>query len=226
MAYKCDQCDREFSTEQGLQQHRHDKHEPSRHAKKESKRQREDERKGEIGKKIASKKLKKRTAIAIAVVVIIGVIYFVVASLPSGPRVSVGPPGSTHTHQDFKLYVNGQTVDFSQPKYQLKSRHVHFEGGDGYVIHTHATGMTLGYMLNTLGIPLSQDCVRVDATSYCNSGNNTVKMYVNGQPTSDVNYLFQDLDKVLVSYGAESVEPQLASITNLAKTQSGRVMAP
>ncbi len=225
MPFKCDQCDREFNTEQGLEQHKSDKHGVSRHEKKEVKKQREEERKEEIGKKISSKKKKRLAIIAIIIMAVIGVGYYVATSIPASTSgVVVGPAGSTHIHHDFKLYVNGQAIDFSQPKYQLRSRLVHFEGGDGFVIHTHATGMTLGYMLNTLGIQLAPGCIKVDSTNYCDDGSKTLKVYVNGEQTGNGDYLMKDLDKILVSYGSENVAEQLESITNLAITQSGRNM--
>lgn len=223
MAFKCDQCDKEFNTEEGLNQHKHDKH-GVKQEKKEIKKEREEQRKVEIDKKVKGKKTKKWIIVAAVIVALIAGGYFVATSLPKSSGTVVGPPGSTHTHQDMKVYINGKAIDFSLPKYQLRSRAVHFEGGDGFVIHTHATGMTLAYALNTLGIKLDE-CLTVDGVRYCNSSNSTLKIYVNGAQISDVNYLFQDLDKVLVSYGPETdLTQQLASVTDLAKTQSGRTM--
>ena len=224
--HKCDQCDREFNTEEGLNQHKADKHGMSRHEKKEIKRHKEEERKEEINKKVKSKKMKKWIIVAVIIIALVAGGYYAFTLIPSSPssNVVVGPAGSTHIHQDIKVYMNGKAIDFSQPKYQLRSRLVHFEGGDGNVMHTHATGMTLGYALETMGIQLT-DCLAIDGTKYCDEGNKTVKVYVNGATNSEFgDYLMKDLDKILVSYGSEPVEPQLASITDLAKTQSGGSM--
>lgn len=224
--HKCEKCGREFNTEEGLNQHAADKHGMSRHEKKEMKKQREEERKEEINKKIKKGKIKKWAIIAVVIIALVGIGYVIATSIPPSSGTVVGPPGSTHIHHDFKMYVNGNAVDFSQPKYQLRSRVVHFEDGDGNVMHTHATGMTLGYALNTMGIQLTE-CLAIDEIKHCNDGNKTVKVYVNGAANSEFgDYLMKDLDKILVSYGSEPVEPQLASITNLARTQSGRVMNP
>ncbi len=184
MPFKCDQCGREFGTGQGLEQHKQDMH----------------------GAGKGKKRIAVIMAIIIAIVAVIGIGYYAATSVPApAPRTVVGPVGSTHIHHDFKLYVNGIAVDFSQPKYQLRSRLVHFEDGDGFVIHTHATGMTLGYMLNTLGIQLTPDCIKIDGANHCNDGNKTVKMYVNGGPNNEFgDYLMKDLDKILVSYGNET----------------------
>ena len=226
MPFKCDQCEKEFKTQQGLDQHKADKHSMSSHEKKELKKQREEEHKVEINKKIKGKKMKKWAIVAVVIIALVGIGYVVATSIPASSGIVVGPPGSTHIHHDIKVYVNGRAIDFSQARYQLRSRVVHFEGGDGSVLHTHATGMTLGYALDTMGIQLN-DCLTVDGTKYCNEGNKTLKVYVNSQPADNASeYLMRDLDKILVSYGSEPVEAQLASITDFAKAQSGRTMTP
>ncbi|MBI2134347.1 hypothetical protein HYU09_00005, partial [Candidatus Woesearchaeota archaeon] len=75
----------------------------------------------------------------------------------------IGPLGSAHNHADIKVYVLGNAIDFSQQKYQLKHQAVHFENRDGDVVHTHATGITLGYMFETLGMNINENCLTIDA---------------------------------------------------------------
>ncbi|MFA4820064.1 MAG: hypothetical protein WC613_03860 [Candidatus Aenigmatarchaeota archaeon] len=230
---KCETCGKEFNTEEGLSSHRADKHDLSRHEKKELKKHQEEQKKEEIHSKIKRKKIKRYALVAILIVAVVAGGYFL-STLVSNPSsnnsgsVNLGPVGSTHIHQDFKMYVSGQMVDFSQPKYQLRSSLVHFENGDGNVIHTHATGMTLGYMLGTMNIELTPECLVIDGVRYCNNGNSKLKLYANGQPDNEFgSYLMKDLDKILVSYGDETgLSGQIASVTNLAKTQSERVMTP
>ena len=62
----------------------------------------------------------------------------------------IGPLRSVHLHADVKVYINGKPIDFSQRKYQLAARFTHFEDGIGDVIHTHATGLTLGHLFKSL----------------------------------------------------------------------------
>lgn len=54
-----------------------------------------------------------------------------------------------------------------------------------------------------------------------NENGNTLKFYINGNKVDELsNYVFQDLDKVLISYGPENdpdIERQINSITNFAK---------
>ncbi|MBS3104990.1 hypothetical protein J4234_01925 [Candidatus Woesearchaeota archaeon] len=136
----------------------------------------------------------------------------------------IGVLGSAHLHADVKVYINGQSIDFSQRKYQLASSFLHFEEGIGDVIHTHATGLTIGHMFRSLGMDFSNNCLVVEKQSYCNAGNIKLKFYVNGQLNNEFdNHVIHNLDKILVSYGNENeaeIQKQLNSVTNLAARYS------
>ncbi len=136
----------------------------------------------------------------------------------------IGALGSAHLHADVKVYINGKAIDLSQQKYQLKNSFIHFEDGIGDVIHVHATGLTIGDMLKSLGIDFSNDCIVVEENSYCSDGNKKLKFYVNGQLNNKFdNYIIKNLDKYLISYGSENEEEmqnQLNSVTNLAPRYS------
>ncbi len=173
--------------------------------------------KTEKSKKINVAKTKKPW-VYISAFLILAVVIYGILVLSAQPKI--GPAGSTHLHADVKVYINGNPIDFSQPMYQLRSNLVHFEDRDGDVIHVHATGMTIGYTLKTLGINFSPDCISVGRENYCNEGTSTLKLYVNGRPNAEFgDYQIKDLDKILVSYGSENeiaVQAQLDSITNKA----------
>ena len=139
---------------------------------------------------------------------------------------SFGPLGSAHKHADVKIYVLGNAIDLSQQKYQLKSNLVHFENWDGDVVHVHTTGMTLGYMLKTLGMKLDKNCLQLDTgKEYCSAENAGLNVYVKS-PDSEwekinlpENYVIRDLDKILVTYGSESqeeIKKQMESVTKKA----------
>ena len=136
----------------------------------------------------------------------------------------VGTIKSAHNHADVKVYINGKAIDFSQKKYQLAARFIHFEEGVGDVIHTHATGLTMGHLFKSLGADLSNNCLAFEKTDYCNGGNAKLRFYVNGRPNNEFdNYIIKDLDKILISYGTESeaeIQKQLNSVTNLAAEYS------
>jgi len=136
----------------------------------------------------------------------------------------IGPLNSAHLHADVKVYINGNALDFSQRKYQLASSFIHFEEGIGDVIHTHATGLTVGHMLKSLGMDFNNNCLIVEGKNYCNEDNKKLKFYANGQLNNQFdNYIIRNLDKILVSYGDEGeagTQKQLSSITNLAAKYS------
>jgi len=136
----------------------------------------------------------------------------------------VGPYKSAHLHADVKVYVNGQPIDFSQHKYQLTTSFIHFEEGIGDVIHTHAAGLTVGHMVKSVGMNVNNNCLVIDGNDYCNDGNKRLKFYVNGKQNEEFdNYVIKDLDKMLISFGAETeeeIQKQMSSVTNLASKYS------
>ena len=138
----------------------------------------------------------------------------------------LGQLRSTHIHADIKVYINGKSIDFSQPKYQLAARFIHFEEGIGDVVHVHATGHTMGHLFKSLELDFDNNCIVAGNNDYCNEGNRKLRFYVNGNPNSEYdNYEIKDLDRILVSYGTESeieIQRQLDSITNLAPRLSGK----
>ena len=138
----------------------------------------------------------------------------------------IGSLRLVHLHADVKVYINGKPIDFSQRKYQLAARFIHFEDGIGDVIHTHATGLAMGHLFKSLGMDFNGNCIIVEGNNYCNEDNKTLKFYVNGQLNNQFNnYVIKDLGKILVSYGSESeaeIQKQLNSITNLAPRYSSQ----
>ena len=136
----------------------------------------------------------------------------------------VGSLRSAHNHADVKVYINDKAIDFSQSKYQLAARFIHFEEGIGDVIHTHATSLTIGHLFKSLGVDFDSNCLAFEETDYCSSGNAKLRFYVNGKPNNEFdNYVIKDLNKLLVSYGSESeeeIQKQLNSVTNLAAKYS------
>ena len=203
---ECKYCGKKFGSEAAMQQHIKHKHEDVQKEK---------------FPKTGARKIKKIGIYLVAFLILAGIIYGL-SVLSSQPKI--GSAGSAHLHADIKVYVNGNQIDFSQPMYQLQSNLVHFEGGDGDVIHVHATGMTIGYALKTLGINFSPNCISVGNNNFCNGGTKTLKFYVNGRPNIVFgNYEIRNLDKILVSYGSENetaIQAQLDSITNKAVQSS------
>lgn len=146
--------------------------------------------------------------IGVIAAIAVGIAYGVLSYSSSPPRTAnFGAVGSTHEHAAFRLFINNQAIDFSQPKYQLKSQYIHFEGGDGDTIHKHATNVDIGFLFETMGMKLTKDCFTMDdGKAYCND-DNTLKFYVNGVANEMYDkYVLKDNDRILVSYGPQDFE--------------------
>jgi len=163
-------------------------------------------RTSETGK---SKRRSQLISIGIIAAVVAGAAYGLYSYAQNPLRTAnFGALGSTHEHIAFRLFINGDAVDFSQPKYQVRSQYVHFENGDGDTIHKHATGVDIGFLFETLGIKFTSECITMDdGTDYCNDGNNTLKFFANDERNEMYNgYVLEDGDKILLSYGSEGQE--------------------
>jgi hypothetical protein len=102
--------------------------------------------------------------------------------------------------------IFGDTFDFSQPAYQVKSSWIHFEAQDGTTVHRHSTGVTLGYLFDTIKIKLTDQCfVFPDRREFCTNDDYSLKFYVNHVPVpSLIDYVLKDQDRILISYGNEN----------------------
>ncbi|MBI4148634.1 hypothetical protein HY490_05060 [Candidatus Woesearchaeota archaeon] len=142
----------------------------------------------------------------------------------------IGLLGSSHHHVDWKIYLNGEAIDMSPYGLPLKdpekgSMFAHMEGGSpeekiGDVIHFHATGVTLNFLLDSIGMKLSPTCFTTDMNEYCSTSQLTLKFFVNGKPNNENgDYIPQNGDQILISYGPnnEDVSKQLESVTSFAR---------
>lgn len=123
---------------------------------------------------------------------------------PTGPYVF----GSAHEHAAFAVILDGQKVDFSQPRYDVKSRFIHVEGGDGTTVHRHAEGVPFGFFLESLGMGIQNDCfVHDNGTQFCEDGSKRLKFFVNGEEVDSISdYVVEEEDRVLVIYGGQTEE--------------------
>ncbi|MBI2971813.1 MAG: hypothetical protein HYY37_05330 [Candidatus Aenigmarchaeota archaeon] len=152
------------------------------------------------------------------------------------PSSTIGLLGSQHIHADWKIYINGKalddkffdsiSMDMSNTNNGISSSFIHVDKGapspekTGDLIHMHATGVPLWIFFKSVGMDFSKDCVTLpDGQKFCSDNKNVLKFYVNGKPNNEwENYVFSDLDKVLISYGDETdLTIQLNSITDFAK---------
>jgi hypothetical protein len=175
-----------------------------------------------------SKEKRKHSLIAVAVLsaigVIVGISAYNFANLDQNAAVggppNAGPLGSEHVHASMLVKLHGDTFDFSGPAYQIKSSWIHFEAQDGRTIHRHATGVTLGWLFETIGIGIDDECYSFQGTGgqrvFCTNDEYSLKFFINHQPVPNITeYIFEDGDKILISYGGETpeeIDSQLAQL--------------
>ncbi len=140
---------------------------------------------------------------------------------------NIGILGSQHIHADFKVYVNGHALTFAKPDYYMKSSFMHVDASQNTddansVLHMHATKVPLGIFFRSIGIQLAQNSLMLDnGHALTNTNGNSLKFYLNGHKVDELNdYVFQPLDKLLISYGPDNdpdIVRQINSITDFAK---------
>ena len=174
----------------------------------------------DVTRKRRSKNIKTIILPIIAVVAIIAVISIFLYS-PNLPPSGFGALGSAHTHAAFLVKVNGENIDFSQPKYQVQSDYIHVENGDGTTLHRHATNVTFAEFLKSIKMDLDEtnNClVFTNGTQYCNNENNQLRTFVNGNSTESISdYVINDNDRLLVMYGNETQDQVSEALDELNK---------
>ncbi|HVW66818.1 MAG TPA: hypothetical protein VHA78_03745 [Candidatus Peribacteraceae bacterium] len=143
-------------------------------------------------------------------------------------------PDPNHTHADFAVWINGTKLDFSQKKYMQDiptdeeeqmlehstgtgsgpdyfKRYMHLHDGNGDVLHRHKPGLGFGDFLTSLHFTLTPTCLTTDTgEKTCDTADKKWQLFVNGKeivPFND-NYIFDDGNTILLTYGADSAEVQ------------------
>lgn len=153
------------------------------------------------------KKRNKRLMLIIpAVVALIAVTAYALSVYsshitPNNP--AYGILGSAHVHAAFAVKLNGTKLDFSDNKYQVKSRFMHVENGDGNTLHRHATGVPIAEFFKSIKMNVTDSCFTNDnGTKYCSNGKENLEFFVNGNKTKSIaDYVFNDDDRILIVYG-------------------------
>ena len=57
-----------------------------------------------------------------------------------------------------------------------KSKHIHFENNNSYLIHRHTTGVPLEVLFDSIGMEITKECIIISEKSYCDS---ELKSFVN-----------------------------------------------
>jgi hypothetical protein len=125
---------------------------------------------------------------------------------PNNP--AYGVLGSAHVHAAFAVKINGTKLDFSDNKYQVKSRFMHVENGDGDTLHRHATGVPVAEFFKSIKMNATDSCFTNDnGTKYCSNGKENLEFFVNGNKTKSIaDYVFNDDDRILIVYGDSPIQ--------------------
>jgi hypothetical protein len=157
-------------------------------------------------------------AAIIAIAVISAVMY---STQQSGNNNNYGPVGSAHEHAAFAIKINGKQIDFSQSKYQVQSRLIHVEGGDGTTLHRHATGVPFAEFIKSVNMNIENGCITLDdGNQYCNNEVNKLRTFINGNETESINnYVINPDDRILVIYGNENADQINQELAALRETE-------
>ena len=156
---------------------------------------------------------------AIAVIVGWSAINFMNMSTFSTPGAPPGAGilGDEHEHASMLVRIFADKFDFTSPAFQIKSSWIHFEAQDGNTIHRHSSGVRLGYLFETLGIQLTDECfIFPDEREFCTNEDYSLKFYINHNIIQGIqNYVLNEGDRILISYGNEDQAQIDAQLTEL-----------
>jgi len=124
----------------------------------------------------------------------------------------------------FKVILDGEPVDFTQSKYQsspsaMLNENLYLENGNGEEIKIKKAGTKIADLFESMKILFTSTCFELDTGErYCNGDQKTLKMYINGVVSGEYqNYIPLDGDKLLITFGDETVaevQKQIDSIAN------------
>lgn len=167
-----------------------------------------------------------------------------VRNVVTAASCKAGEPGCTlrqaiHVHADFALFIDGQPFDFNQERFvshdeaDEKSPYVHIHPPRASVVHVHMSGTTWDEFFRSLGFELQdatvpgaaagRACLKTpDGARLCSGeGGKTLKFYLNGIRADGIAFEeIGNLDRLLISYGAESDEQVRAEQVSRVTDQS------
>lgn len=191
---------------------------------KKARKEREEKRESFAAKRTRQKRKSMLMTAGVLGIVVVIVGYSAYTFVNMQGSVPGAPPGAgvlndDHAHTSILVRIFGDKFDFSSPAFQIKSSWIHFEGQDGDTIHRHSTGVTLGYLFETLGITVNDECfVFPDGRQFCNNDDYSIKFFINHEQVPNIHdYIGNEGDRVLISYGNESsgeIDAQLLELDN------------
>lgn len=108
--------------------------------------------------------------------------------------------GSVHVHGTIEMTIDGEAIDFSRDRYQLRADAFHFEGHEGDRWHVHARHVTLAWAMGTLGIEVTESSVAFDGRTYRDgTAGVSVIVEVDGEPVSPRSYVLREGDHIRIT---------------------------
>ena len=123
-----------------------------------------------------------------------------------------------HDHADLAIVVRGQLLDLSADEFlstadEAKSENAHVHAPRTAVVHIHREQTTWSELFLSLGGKLTDTCLSISNNDYCPSASESLKFLVNGVRVDAIRYMeIGEMDRVLISYGAETDEQVLAQL--------------
>lgn len=221
MGIKCNQCNREFIDSKSLSQHARAKHQSEEEVSHKVLRRKElkDIRKQEKAALRSSASRNKVLKYGLVVIVLIVIGYGIYSYTDGGTTLSGNivssdliPSTPIHWHPQLTIKINEQLQIIPPDVGSIAGRHqpIHTHGEDNLqgVMHWELSSptietMRLGYFFRIWGKDFNSECI----FDYCNNAENSVKMFVNGQPNFDFeNYIIQDNDRIEIEYSPRKSE--------------------
>lgn len=221
MSFKCDRCEKEFNTQQGLDQHKLDKHGMSSHQKKELKKEQHQETKKGTSGKIKRKKMMKYVVIVVVLAAVVGSAAYLVSTLsPSSGGNSNDDILSynLYTHTNMALHIHPKIKIEINGREQVIPANIGISGSAMRVIHTHDdTGaihieapvphtFQLRDFFTIWGKNFNASCI----FEYCANETHELRVFLNSQPSSLYETLpLRDLDNIRIVYGPKEIREAL-----------------
>lgn len=115
-----------------------------------------------------------------------------------------------HWHADFRVVIRGEPYSFDDPRFistedRELSPNVHIHAPRTNVVHVHREQTIWGEFFESLGVGLTQACLRLpNSPELCSNERERLRFFVNGVEVDDIRFLpIADLQRLLVYYGPE-----------------------
>ena len=189
--------------------------------------ERREEREDKVAKQVKVKRKNnlKAAGILVLIAIIVGYTGYVFINTDSnvpGSPPNAGRLGDEHEHASLLVRIFGDKFNFGGPSYQIKNSWIHFEDSDGSTIHRHSSGVTLGFLFDTLNIVVGWESIGYneafdsskdpcfifpDGRAFCTNEDYSLKYYINHQSVGNIyDYVLVDDDRILISFGPETPE--------------------